>query len=80
MLHAIQFQLGRPVQDIPYLLPVNQVPAVKYGKSREIGKAGCDQVIVLPHPAYGWIGIKTRQYGIFKDPALLLQHRITSIR
>jgi hypothetical protein len=39
MLHTVQVQLGRPVKNMAYLLPVDQIPAVKNRNSGVIGKA-----------------------------------------
>lgn len=58
MLHCIQIQLGRSVQHMPYLLPVDQIPAVKQRDSWKICKAGCYKIIVLTHSTYGWIRVE----------------------
>ncbi len=56
----IQGQLLRPVQHMPDLLPVRQIPAVENGDSRIIRKGRSHHIEIVPHPADGGIGIKSR--------------------
>ena len=65
MAAALQYKLRFPVQYISDLFPMDQIPAVKNRNSRKIGKCGIYQIIVLPHPADGRIGIKSRKNRVF---------------
>jgi hypothetical protein len=57
-------QLLFPVDAVTDLFPVYQVFAVKYGYPREILKGTGDQVIILSHPAYTRVRIKSRYHRI----------------
>jgi hypothetical protein len=48
------------------LTPVDEVTAVENRQTWKIFKRGVYQVIILAHPADGWVGIKTWQNRVTK--------------
>jgi hypothetical protein len=42
---------------MPYLVPMDQVAAMKDWKTRKIFEAGCNQIIVFFNPAYGRVRV-----------------------
>lgn len=56
--------LGRTGKAIPHLLPVDEVPAVKYRNSGEILKSAVDKVEVISGTAYARICMEPWKNGI----------------
>ena len=59
-----QVDLGRTVQDIADLLPVDQITAVEDRHTREILEGAVDQVEIIPDTADARIGVIARNHGV----------------
>jgi hypothetical protein len=58
------FDLTLAMDAMPYLLPVYQILAVKYGYSGKIFKGTVYQVIVVANTAHAWVGVKAGDDGV----------------
>src|SRR5215217_3433213 len=62
----IEWQLRGPVENMPDLVPMDQVAAMKYWETGKIFERRGNQIIVILHPANRWVGVKAGQDWIAK--------------
>ncbi|OQB89455.1 MAG: hypothetical protein BWX86_02455 [Verrucomicrobia bacterium ADurb.Bin122] len=62
--HPGEIKLGRTVDHVANLGPVDEVAAVEDRDAGKIGEGGIDEVIILAHAADGGIGIEAGEDGI----------------